>query len=253
MNPIASTQPSPSSAQFAHELQRVRQEERAHLARELHDELGALLTVAKLDVARVRSSLRDCPAPLDQRLKHLSDTLNAGMALKSHLVEGLLPSCLAKLGATDSVRALAQDFRSTTGIPVTTQIDSVELDESAQLAVYRLVQECLTNIGKYAGAREVWIDLLNWQTQVAVTVKDNGTGFDTMRVEKSHRGLVGIRERIEACGGEFCVFSAPGKGTQVMALLPAHRAKAEPARPARAGRQRRAPGNGAVASLASSS
>jgi len=215
-------------AEFAPELQRVRQEERAHLARELHDELGALLTVAKLDIARLKSILQGRSTPIDQRLQHLSDTLNAGMALKSRLVEGLLPSSLARLGLSESIQALARDFGANTGVTVATRLEEVNLDETAQLAAYRLAQECLTNIEKYAYAREVSIDLLNWEARVVMAVRDNGIGFDTMQVEESHRGLVGMRERVEACGGELCVFSMPGKGTQVMALLPKERGRVEP-------------------------
>jgi signal transduction histidine kinase len=228
-SPIATSVPdrhrSANLAGFALELQRARQDEREHLARELHDELGALLTVAKLDVARLKTSLQGISVPVDERLRHLSDTLNAGMALKSHLVDGLLPSSLVKLGLNDSVRALAREFGANTGIQVETHLEEINLDEASQLALYRLAQECLTNIEKYAGAREVWIDLLLWEMRIAMTVRDNGTGFDTMTVEKSHRGLVGMRERVEACGGELCVFSTPGKGTQVMALLPARRSQ----------------------------
>lgn len=206
----------------------MREEERARLARELHDELGALLTVAKLDLARLRSSLHGSSVPVEERLKHLSDTLNAGMALKSHLVDGLLPPSLAKLGLTDSICALAREFGSNTGIPVKTHIEEVNVGEAARLAIYRLAQECLTNIERYAGAREVRIELLNWDSRVLMTVRDDGVGFDTTQVEKSHRGLAGMRERVEACGGELCVFSTPGKGTQVMARLPTQRSPVEP-------------------------
>lgn len=208
------------SAEFERELQRVRQEERAHLARELHDELGALLTVAKLDVARLKSSLSGSSDAVEQRLEHLGETLNAGMALKSRLVEGLFPYALTKLGLTEALHVLAKEFGSNTGVSVEAQIEEVHLDQASRLALYRLAQECLTNIEKYAGARRVWIDLLNWEARVVMTVRDNGIGFDTTRVQESHRGLVGMRERVEACGGELCVFSTPGKGTRVIALLP---------------------------------
>lgn len=129
-------------------------------------------------------------------------------------------SSFAKLGFTGSVHALASEFGSITGVSVVTNIEEVNLDETTQLAVYRLAQECLANIEKYAYARDVWIDLLNWEARIVMTVRDNGIGFDTTRVQESHHDLFGMRERLEACGGELCVFSMPGKGTQVMALLP---------------------------------
>lgn len=129
-------------------------------------------------------------------------------------------SSFAELGLSNSVHALAREFGSSTGVAVTANIEEVNLDETAQLAVYRLAQECLNHIQKNACAREVWIDLLNWEARIVMTVRDNGIGFDTMRMKESHPDLVGMRERLEACGGELCVFSMPGKGTQVMALLP---------------------------------
>jgi signal transduction histidine kinase len=95
-----------------------------------------------------------------------------------------------------------------------------KLSESAQLTVYRLVQEALTNIGKYAGASRVDIRLRHPDSFVIVDVIDDGRGFDTDKVAPAHQGLAGMRHRVEAAGGQLIVTSAAGRGTHIHAELP---------------------------------
>jgi signal transduction histidine kinase len=207
-------------AELATHLQQVREQERGHLARELHDELGALLTAAKLDVARMKSRLGADSPEIGQRLQHLTDTLNSGIALKRRIIEDLRPSSLSNLGLTASLEILAREFSEHSGIEVTTSLEPVELDESRQLTVYRLVQESLTNITKYAEARQVELSVRSYGSHVEVDVKDDGKGFDVSQTRPSTHGLAGMRHRVEAAGGRLSVVSAPGKGTRVSAVLP---------------------------------
>lgn len=207
-------------AELATHLQQVREQERGHLARELHDELGALLTAAKLDVARLKSRL-GAPAPeVSQRLQHLTDTLNSGIALKRRIIEDLRPSSLSNLGLTASLEILAREFSEQSGVDVSTSLEPVELDESSQLTVYRLVQESLTNVAKYAEARQVQISVQAYGSTVEVNVQDNGKGFDPAAVRPSTHGLAGMRHRVEAAGGRLSVVASPGRGTRVGAVLP---------------------------------
>ena len=201
-------------------LQRAREQERAHLARELHDELGALLMAAKLDVACLKVNLGSVPPEIARRLAHLGEILNGGIALKSRIVEGLCPSTLAHLGLVASLENLARDFGLTSGIEMTVDLEAVSLDEWTQLAAYRLVQECLTNVAKYAGATKAQIVLQTRQREVMVVVLDNGMGFDVDHVSDTRHGLRGIAHRVEACGGRLSVTSTPGHGTRVEAMLP---------------------------------
>jgi signal transduction histidine kinase len=211
-----------SLAELATHLQNVREEERGHLARELHDELGALLTAAKLDVARLKSRLGAQPAPeITQRLQHLTEALNSGIALKRRIIEDLRPSSLSNLGLNASLEILAREFSERSGIDVTTGLEVVQLDEGRQLTVYRLVQESLTNVGKYAEAKQVEISLHNYGGQVEVDIRDNGKGFDPSRTKASTHGLAGMRHRVEAAGGRLTVVSTPGRGTRISAVLPA--------------------------------
>lgn len=207
-------------AELATHLQQVREEERGHLARELHDELGALLTAAKLDVARLKSKL-GAPAPeVSQRLQHLTETLNSGIALKRRIIEDLRPSSLANLGLTASLEILSREFAERSGIEVATSLEEVDLDESRQLTIYRLVQESLTNVGKYAEARQVDISLRSYSNHVEVDIKDDGKGFDVRAARPSTHGLAGMRHRVEAAGGRLTVFSRPGSGTRITAVMP---------------------------------
>jgi signal transduction histidine kinase len=210
-----------SLAELATHLQNVREEERGHLARELHDELGALLTAAKLDVARLKSRLGPQPAPeITQRLQHLTEALNGGIALKRRIIEDLRPSSLSNLGLNASLEILAREFSERSGVEITTGLEAVDIDEGRQLTIYRLVQESLTNVGKYAEAKQVEISVHNYGGQVEIDIRDDGKGFDPARTKASTHGLAGMRHRVEAAGGRLTVISAPGRGTRISAVLP---------------------------------
>jgi signal transduction histidine kinase len=206
-------------AELATHLQEVRETERGYLARELHDELGSLLTAAKLDVARLKSRLADSP-DATQRLQHLTELLNSGIALKRRIIEDLRPSSLSNLGLVASLEILGREFADRSGVQIEMALEPVILDEARQLTIYRMVQEGLTNIGKYAGASEATIVMKDYGNHVIVEVADNGKGFDTRRARPSTHGLAGMRHRVEAAQGKLTLASAPGQGTRLTAMLP---------------------------------
>ncbi|MDR6426529.1 signal transduction histidine kinase [Variovorax beijingensis] len=208
-----------SLAELATHLQDVRETERGYLARELHDELGSLLTAAKLDVARLKSRLLEAP-DATQRLQHLTELLNSGIALKRRIIEDLRPSSLSNLGLVASLEILGREFAERSGIQVQMVLEPVAMDESRQLTIYRMVQESLTNIGKYAEASEATIVLKNYENHAVVEVADNGKGFDPQRLRPSTHGLAGMRHRVEAARGKLTISSTPGRGTRVSAMLP---------------------------------
>lgn len=207
-------------AELATHLQNVREDERGHLARELHDELGALLTAAKLDVARIKSRLAGNMPEASERLVHLTDTLNSGIALKRRIVEDLRPSSLSHLGLVASLEILAREFAESSGLDITADLEQVDLGGAAQLTVYRLVQESLTNIAKYAEAQQAVISLQNMDSYITIEVHDNGKGFDADNVATTSHGLAGMRHRVEAAGGRLSVDSTRGHGTRISAVLP---------------------------------
>jgi len=206
-------------AELATHLQKVRETERGYLARELHDELGSLLTAAKLDVARLKSRMADSPDAI-QRLQHLNDLLNSGIALKRRIIEDLRPSSLSNLGLVASLEILGREFAERSAMEIEMVLEPVALDEDNQLTVYRMVQESLTNIGKYAQATEASIVMKNYGNHVIVEVADNGKGFDARGSRPSSHGLAGMRHRVEAARGRLTITSAPGQGARLSAMLP---------------------------------
>lgn len=206
--------------ELARHLQTAREDERRSLARELHDELGALLTAAKMDLARVRSKV-----PLNdegkQRLQHLSTMLDQGIELKRRIIEDLRPSALDGLGLLPALQSLCVSARERLGVGFDLSLDpAVKLGPEASLAVYRLVQEALTNIAKYAAARQVALRASVEGESAIVEVSDDGCGFDLDAVAVGRHGLPGMRFRIESLGGTMTVISCPGEGTTIRASLP---------------------------------
>jgi signal transduction histidine kinase len=205
---------------LAKHLQRVREDERGHLARELHDELGGLLTAAKLDVARVRKRVEGSSPEVAERIQHLSQTLDAGIALKRRIIEDLRPSSLANLGLQRTLEIQCSEFARRSEIRVQAEIGDLELDPECALAVYRVVQEALTNVAKYAQASEVRVRLHGDDEQARLRVQDNGRGFDPKHVRAGSHGLAGMRFRMRSCGGDLVLRTAPGQGTTIEATLP---------------------------------
>ncbi|MCB2021527.1 MAG: CHASE3 domain-containing protein [Burkholderiaceae bacterium] len=198
----------------------AREDERAHLARELHDELGALLTAAKLDVARIKTRITALSPEAGERLVHLAEMLNSGISLKRRIIEDLRPSSLANLGLVAALRILAEEFGQRSEIRVACDLQPVHLPPTSELTVYRLVQEALTNIAKHAHAHSVHVTLGERDGKAAVEVRDDGEGFDPRQVKAASSGLLGMRFRVEAEGGELQLRSTPGQGTSVIAALP---------------------------------
>lgn len=199
----------------------VREDERQRLARELHDELGGLLTAAKLELARVRSA-SGLPPPLLERIQKVNDRLNQGISLKRRIIEDLRPSALDQLGLTASLRVLCQDAAGMLDIAIEQQLEQVDVPADLGLTVYRLVQESLTNIGKYARASRVQVCLSHAPDgTLRVSVQDDGDGFNVRGVSVGRHGLAGMRYRVEALGGTMRITSSLGYGTTIAASFPA--------------------------------
>jgi|GEM_PF-248082 len=210
--------------ELANYLQQAVEDERDRLARELHDELGALLTAAKIEVARLKSKLPLNATEPMAGIQHLSEILNQCNALKRQIIEDLRPSSLSDLGLVASLEILTREFSEHTTIPVHAAIDHpVLMDETSELTIYRLAQEALTNIAKYARASEVTVALTNYDHHTEITVADDGVGFDPTQTSSASHGLIGMRHRVEALGGRLIVDSSPGRGTRVTGFIPHRR------------------------------
>ena len=206
--------------ELARHLQTAREDERYRLARDLHDELGAVLTAAKLDLARLKSRLTTPEPQLLERVAHLSDTLNNGIALKRRIIEDLRPSTLSNLGLVVALEVLAREWGAHNELQLQTFLQKVALQPPAELTVYRLIQEALTNIRKHAAASTVSVTLKSAGGKVCVSVRDDGVGFDSAAPHRVGHGLLGMRYRLEAEGGALRIVSTPGGGTLIEAILP---------------------------------
>ncbi|HET9977210.1 MAG TPA: CHASE3 domain-containing protein [Burkholderiaceae bacterium] len=214
------TQRTGELTDLARHLQTVREDERSRLARELHDELGGLLTAAKLDVARLRKRLPGAAPEVSERIDHLATTLDTGIALKRRIIEDLRPSSLVNLGLQPTLEIQCAEFAKTADIKVEAHIEPLRLTPDRELVIYRFIQEALTNVAKYAKARIVRVRLSRSGALAQVEVEDDGVGFDPAHVRLGAHGLAGMRFRVQSVGGQWGLRSAPGQGTIVQARLP---------------------------------
>lgn len=205
-------------------LTNTREAEKARLARELHDELGALLTAVRMDVAWLVRKLD--PAALAahrERFDRLLEALDSGIALKRRIIEGLRPPLLKELGLVAALRALGEEFAQGGDIAVALDLPAtdIELPPESALALFRIAQEALTNIRRHARARSVRLGLRAEPGGIRLSVEDDGVGFDPSSLAGRRHGLAGMRHRVQMFSGAFEVDSAPGAGTRIVATLPA--------------------------------
>ena len=202
-------------------LEWVAEEARARLAGALHDDLGALLTTAKLDAARLKARLGPADGEVAARLAHLTGTLNEVINMKRRLIEELWPSSLQHLGLVPALEGLLAEVRRRSGLVVEATLVRVPLAPDVALTAYRLVQEALENVERHAAAERVWVRLQPDGAGMArIEVQDDGRGFDPAERRAAWHGLVGLRYRVQAAHGIWLLHAAPGEGTCVGAVLP---------------------------------
>ena len=177
--------------ELARYLQTTREDERSRLARNLHDDLGALLTSAKLDAARIKSRVATDSPETNSLLAHLVGNLNSSIALGRKIIEDLRPSALNNLGLVATLEILSREFAESSGLQVHGQFEVVDLPPESELMVYRLMQEACTNILKYAKATNVWMQLRVQDAVVTASVRDDGVGFDTSAMLGMSYGQIG--------------------------------------------------------------
>lgn len=205
-------------------LTRVSEAEKRHIARELHDEMGALLTAARMDVSWI---MRDLDPALREkytrRLTRLSESLDSAISLKRKITTDLKPPLLQELGLIDSVRALAEDLGvdGTHVVSLDLPEELPELDDEKKLAIFRIIQESLTNVRKYARADHVEVSMRHGNGMIEIEISDDGQGFDPDRVGSGRHGILGMRHRAQMFGGDLQVRSETGRGTRIQARIPA--------------------------------
>ncbi|MGH7517903.1 MAG: PAS domain-containing sensor histidine kinase [Gemmatimonadales bacterium] len=207
---------------LAARLQSVREDERTRISREVHDELGQALTGLRLDFSWLKGRLKDKPE-LAERVQSAVSRIDGTIDTVRRIATELRPSVLDHLGLVAAVEWQAQEFEKRTGITVRLELSSAHpaVDDARATTVFRILQESLTNVARHAGATRVEIALALGPDTVTLQVADDGRGIsEAERTALRSLGLVGIRERAIACGGECTVEGRPGQGTRVIARIP---------------------------------
>lgn len=201
----------------------AREHEKSRIARELHDELGQSLTMLQMDVTWCRNRVGDGSPDTVARLERMQALLKTTVAATRRIAADLRPMMLDDLGILPAVEWLVESFTQRTGVPCDLSIGDPELklDSARSSAVYRIVQESLTNIAKHAHASQADVAIRREGAELVVRVHDDGAGFAPASPRKpASFGLVGVRERAAMLGGHVAIASAVGQGTTLEVRLP---------------------------------
>jgi len=203
-------------------LQTSAEREKASLARELHDELGGILTPAKMDLAWLQARLGGDPE-YAERMRRLGVLIDQGIDLKRRVIERLRPSLLDHLGLAAAIQWYAEEVCRSSNIECDIRVAPTfeRLPADLEIALYRLVQESLSNVVKHAGAKKVMVSLDRAKDGLALEIADDGVGIgDLAAARRLSYGMASMRQRVRAVGGKFEISSKPGEGTRVRAFVP---------------------------------
>jgi len=204
-------------------LQNVAELEKAKLARELHDELGALLVSARMDISRVEQNLQSDNADTRQRLARVQQNLAAGVDLKRRIIEELRPTLLDNVGLFAALRWQMKETCRNAALKCTEFYPQQEPKFTAQasIALYRVAQEAMTNILKHSGAKSVDIALEIDREEILLRIADDGRGIPASRLGAAgSHGMASMRHRVRALGGSLSVSNPAAGGTLIMARIP---------------------------------
>lgn len=209
--------------QLTAHLLNIREEERKRIGREIHDELGQQLTAIKMDVAWIDKKTPPENDLFKTKLRNVIALLDGGNQSIRRILNELRPVILDDYGLLEALKWQAQQFSANTAVPVTFRATEtpIRVAEEITTCVFRVFQEALTNITRYAQAGQVMVSLDIDDDYVLLNIEDNGKGFD-MELTKTKKsfGILGMRERVVSLNGKFNIVSGPGKGTRIMVALP---------------------------------
>ena len=210
------------SRSLASHLQDIREEERTTIAREIHDELGQLLTGLKMELSWLKKIEKLTPEQVAGRVQQASLLLDQCVQSVRTIAAELRPSLLDDLGLEEAIRWQAKEFRARTGIAAKFYTNSKDLACPSNKATvfFRVLQEALTNVARHADAKQVEIRLLHTDGNLTLSIADDGKGFQPKAGNTATLGLLGMKERMLAVGGEFTIHSTPGEGTTVLVSAP---------------------------------
>ena len=209
--------------QLANRSETVREEERKHLARELHDDLAQYLLALRMKIAMLDFEFGQRQPSLAPKTAAMIALLDSSIAVVRNTITSLRPAAL-DMGIVSALEWLVQQFIAQTGIAsrLDSGVKTIRLNEALAVAFFRIAQEALRNVAKHAGATRVDIGLRARDGGYLLEVKDNGAGFDATRAKPGSFGLVGMRERALMLGGTVDIATAPGCGTTIRVLIPTH-------------------------------
>ncbi len=198
------------------------EQEKRHMAREVHDELGQVLTALRMDLSLAIIRHASQVPDLMEALKDMKTQVDRAIQGVRNVATSLRPAVL-DMGLVPSIEWLCQEFARHGGVLCELQAPegNLALDASRAVVVFRIVQESLNNISKYSQASQVSVSLSQQDTKLRLAVRDNGIGFDLAAVaQRGSLGLLGMRERVLALGGQVDVTSTPGQGTDIVVVIP---------------------------------
>jgi signal transduction histidine kinase len=207
------------------QIVQAQEAERQRVARELHDETGQALTAIGLGLRGVSSNFNQDGDKVSNNLRQLEGLVDRSLIELQRLIGDLRPSHLDDLGLPAALRWYAGEVQSRAPLQVSVEVigEQRQLPSEMKTALFRIVQEALTNTIKHAKARNAEIRLVFDERAVTVSVMDDGRGFDSARLDSAKRkswGVIGMRERASLLGGTFRIDSVPGKGTEIEVVIP---------------------------------
>ncbi|MGZ5218581.1 MAG: HAMP domain-containing protein [Chitinophagaceae bacterium] len=221
---VESGQMNEQLRQLTAHLQNIREEERIHIAREMHDELGQLLTAFKMDISWLDKRMGDTDnIAIKEKLADMNKLIDDSVIFVRKLASELRPSMLDDFGLIPALEWHSEEFNKRFDIKVDFHSDTRELKTSPVIAtgLFRMYQESLTNVARHAEATKVSATLLTTKDRVCLSVQDDGKGFSLINGDPGKTlGLLGMRERAAMIGGKLEINSAPGKGTYVVVTVP---------------------------------
>ncbi|MGZ5049672.1 MAG: PAS domain S-box protein [Methylobacter sp.] len=203
-------------------LEAAREDERTRIAREIHDELGSLLTALKMDLSWLNKQLPEelvlCHGKIITMIRHLDD----GIQTVRRIIADLRPSILDHLGLLAAIEWKLDEFREQSGIQyeLTVPKDNIVMNENRDIVVFRIMQEALSNIAVHSGASKVTLDVATDANNLTMKITDNGCGMTKAQMHKPGKyGILGMHERARHFGGEVTITSQPGKGTTLVLTM----------------------------------
>jgi len=208
---------------LAAHLQSVREEERSQMAREVHDGLGQSLTALKMDLSWLGKKMPGDQDPLQKKINFMSGHVDETLKMVRHIATELRPGVLDDLGIVAAIEWQLHEFQDRSGIACkfSSQVETIPLGKGQSTAVFRILQETLTNVARHAEASQVEVSLEEKIGDVVLQVSDDGRGMEESDVRNSKSlGLLGMRERAFLFGGEVRIEGRPGEGTTVTVRIP---------------------------------